>query len=110
MNGQTVSLVLAFVEPISVLMLVFLAVHYRDQGGMGWPERLCYIALAWGLGQHALLHFQLAFVEYRPPRSWSWLLVYGAINGLIWVRYLKAAVPKWRQNIQSNFGKREVEQ
>lgn len=106
--GLWISVVLCLVQPVSVLFIGLLAVH-RGRA-LNFFERFGYLLMAVGLMAGAFSHFQLVFIEYREPRTLTWVPLYLGLNLLIWTRYAMVALPRWRQNIQSNFGKMEAEQ
>lgn len=95
MTGPAISLTLVVVESISILCLIFLNVHRTDRRAPPWPLRIGYIGMAIGLGVHVIGQIEL-LSNYRPPRTWSWLIFQFSVNWTIWAVYLRDAIPRWR--------------
>lgn len=98
-GGEYISLAIVIVEPISVLFLAWLTVAHYDRPAPPLSVRIGYIGIALGLTIHAAAHVELLIGEYKPPRSWSWLIFQASVNYTIWERYLRDRLkrPVWRK-------------
>lgn len=91
------SLILAFVEPVSAYLLMLLVMRYAQRVNIGLLTRAWVAALACGLALHGLASFELA-LNYRPPRTWFWVPVMVPLNALIWTAYLTTVARRWRRS------------
>lgn len=84
-----ISYLFVLIEPISAFMLAMLVLRYREQWWMTIWVRITLSVLVVGLLLHAGGHIQL-IMDYRPPRTLSWVLVSLPLNVGIWLVYFMA--------------------
>lgn len=89
---------MVIVEPISALMLASMVLRFRDPIGIHVFLRLWLAVLAAGLVIHAANHVDL-LLNYKPPRTYSWVPIFAALNGAIWTAYL---TERFRRKRKSN--------
>lgn len=92
--GYIVSASLVVIESVSILCLIFMNVHHSHSRPPPIWMRFGYWGLAVGLGFHVLGQVELLY-DYRPPRTWSWLVLQVFVNYTIWAAYLGGAIPRW---------------
>lgn len=90
-----VSLGLAVTEPISALMLLSLVLRFKTAAGIHPVMRVCLAALSCALIWHGFEQLRLV-ADYRPPRTWSWVPLFVALNGTIWTAWLTTHFRKTR--------------
>ena len=78
-----VSVALGVVEPVSAIMIALFVLRHTGPLGLFWWTRFFLALLAAGLILHAAQQWVL-ILDYRPPRTWAWLPVMAAMNGVIW--------------------------
>jgi hypothetical protein len=78
---------LLIVEPISAVMVLALVLRFRRCMGIHFLARLWCTGLVVGLCVHAAGQLEL-ILDYRPPRTLTWIISTLSINGLIWTAYL----------------------
>ena len=83
-----VSLILAIWQPITVLLLTRIVLHFRQAPFMTLTVRLWVAFIALGLVLHSGQQWALVF-DYRPPRTWLWVPIFLGLNGLVWTVYLQ---------------------
>lgn len=97
MTGYYFSAFLVVVESISILCLIFLAVHHEDDPAPPWAIRFGMLGMMVGLGIHVIGQVEL-LLDYRPPRSWTWVPLQLSTNWTVQAYYLNKALPRWRRH------------
>lgn len=86
-----VSYVLVILNPVSAIMLTAIVVALRRRLRMGVCVRFCAALLACSLIVHAVEQVDM-IRAYRPPRAYTWLVVYAAMHALIWSAFWRTYV------------------
>lgn len=81
------SIALVVIEPLSALMLLALVMRFKTALCINRIIRVCLSMLAAGLIISAIGQAEL-LMNYRPPRTHSWIVLYMALNATIWSAYL----------------------